>query len=465
MQLNYRPNLSVTVLTALAAIVSGLSLAGCASIPSMGLPGSQPLLALSNLPDAVRIVAIATACLAALQLLTLAYNTLARWQIARHTRGLRMLTEAMSYAHRSFALEAALGDPLTLVLKHLQLPVGVVHLLDPVQHRLALVCACGLEDSAREALSDLAQEGTLMGKAIQSGVPVKTAGPAHAAYLRALSGGQARVCAISVPLASGRRNIGAMTFAAPRYRAFTDGEVSLLAGLGNHLGVVVENLRMVDAMRAQMAQLDTALASLRAADTARGELLASISRDLRTPLIQVRGYVDILLDGELSDSLREGLEMVQSRVEHALELLDDRQTPDSTDQLAAIASSSCTPAEPPTLSASYPSIGLVSPATDMPRDGTMTAAPRASLQTVTDPQAALASQRSDGAPVPQDQHVERDWRMDAPVETPARRKNWLIERLAKLDRLQRIALGAGITLLVVFGTLLVVISLWQQSHW
>lgn len=456
MQSNHRPNLSVTVLTTLYALVSGLSLTGCASIPNMVPPGEQLLLTLSNLPGAVRIVAVAIAGLAALQLLTLAYNTFARWQIARHTRGLRVLTEAMPLAHRSFDLEKAVGEPLALILKHMQVPVGVVHLLDPIQHRLALVCACGLGDSAREALSDLAQDDTVMGEAIRSGAPVKTAGPANAAYLRALSGAQARVCAISVPLVSGRRNIGAMTLAAPRYRAFTDDEVSLLAGLGNHLGVVVENLRMVDAMRAQMAQLDAALVDLRAAEKARDDLLASVSRDLRAPLIQVRGYVGILLDGELSNSLREGLEMVQSRVEHTLDLLGERLASDPAAQRIATAPLSSDAAEPRALSASCPPVESALPATDMLREGAITAASVSSVLTAPDPQVA---------PAAPDPHVERDWRMNAPVEASARRPNWLVERLARLDRLQRIALGAGVALLVLFVTLLIVVSLWQQAHW
>ena len=57
------------------------------------------------------------------------------------------------------------------------------------------------------------------------------------------------------------------------------------------------------------------------------------------------------------------------------------------------------------------------------------------------------------------------WRMELPAEPIARRKNWLAERLARLDRLQRIALGMGLTLLILFAVLLVALSVWQHMTW
>jgi signal transduction histidine kinase len=459
MRSNYRPHVLITVLTATLTIAASLSLTGCVSAPGIALAVSQPTQALANLPTVFQIAGIVIVALVALQLLTLAYNALVRWQIARHTRGLRVLTEAMSWASKSFALEAALGEPLALLLRHLRLPTGAIHLLDPDQGRLKLICLQGLADSARADLSDLSLDGTIMGQAAQTGLPVRLAGAADQSYLRALSGDRARICAISVPITSGRRNIGALTLATGRYRALTEDESNLMAGLGHHLGVVVENLHMVEAMRAQAARSDTALADLRASESTHDELKRDVSRELRTPLTQVRDYVGILLDGELNDSAKEGLSLVLDRVEHMIELLNTFGASGSP-----VPSVSLTPPFAAAPRSNVPGIAS-SPAAQPHSEPEMAATPDAPARTSPAFTQAHDEPTASDAPPAEGEPSDPGWRMSPPVELPTKRKSRLSERLARLDRLQRIALGAGIGLLVLFVALLVVFSIWQQAHW
>jgi signal transduction histidine kinase len=391
----------------------------------------QIIQTITNWSPAAQIAILIVMVLAVLQLLTVAYKALARWQITRHTRGLHTLNQAMSLASQSFALQAALGKPLDLLLDHLHVMVGVIHLLDPDQHQLELVCARGVDGSSENCLSKLPDANAVMGQAIQTGAPVRLAGPADKDYLRALAKGKRRVCVMSVPLSSGNRNIGALTVATSKYRAFTDDEINLMTGLGRYLGVVVENMRMVDAMRAQMAQLDVALAQLRAAEKAHNELLANVSRDLRSPLSHIESYVHVLLDGELNDSVREGLQMVSDRL---------GQMAGRIEELVAVEQ----PALPvETQSAHVPVPSVATDATDLH-----------------EPIPVISSQPQ---PPPTEHHEA--WRMELPAEPIARRKNWLAERLARLDRLQRIALGMGLTLLILFAVLLVALSLWQHMTW
>jgi len=384
----------------------------------------QILQTITNLSPALQIAFIIAVTLAMLQLLTVAYKALARWQITRHTRGLHTLNQAMSLASQSFALQAALGKLLDLLLDHLQVSVGVIHLLDPDRHQLERVCARGVDGSSESRLKMMPEADTAMGQAIQTGSPVRLAGPADKDYLRALTNGKRRVCVMSVPLSSGNRNIGALTVATSKYRAFTDDEINLMTGLGRYLGVVTENLRMVDAMRAQMAQLDVALAKLRAAEKARDALWADVSRDLRSPLSHIKSYVRMLLDGELNDSVREGLQMVSDRLGQMagrIEGLGDVERPAQSIE---------------TQSAHVPVPSVAADATDLHE---------------------LVPVISSQPQPPPTEHHEA-WRMELPAEPIALRKNWLAERLARLDRLQRIALGMGLTLLILFAVLLIALS-------
>jgi GAF domain len=392
----------------------------------------QIIQTIANLSPTAQIAILVVMVLAILQLLTVTYKALACWQITRHTRGLHTLNQAMSQASQSFALQAALSKPLDLLLDHLYVSVGVIHLLDPDQHQLELVCMRGVDGLSESRLKGVLGADTPMGQAAQTGSPVRFAGPADKDYLRALGQGKRRVCVMSVPLSSGNRNIGALTVATSKYRAFTDDEINLMTGLGRYLGVVVEKLRMVDAMRAQMAQLDVAMAKLRAAEKAHSVLWADVSRDLRSPLGQIESYVHVLLEGELSDSVREGLQMVSDRLGQMTGRIEGLRAMEPPAQPVEAQS---TPA--PTLLTATNSTNLHKP-----------------VPTAIPPQPQ---------PPPAEHHEA--WRMELPPEPIARRRNWLVERLARLDRLQRIALGMGAALLTLFAVLLIALSLWQHMTW
>jgi len=391
----------------------------------------QILQTIANLAPTAQMAFLIVMVLAILQLLTVAYNALARRQITRHTRGLRTLNQAMAIANQSFELKVASGGPLEILLEHMQVRVGAIHLLDPDRRQLELVCARGVSGSSESCLDRLPEADTVMGQAIQTGSPVRFAGPADKDYLRALVQGKSRVCVMSVPIASGSRNIGALTVATSRYRAFAADEIELMTGLGRYLGVVVENLRMVDAMRAQMAQLDAALAERRAAEKARSDLWTNVSRDLRSPLSQIESYISMLLEGELNDSAREGLRMVSDRL---------GQMAGRIEALVAVE----WPVQPE--------------ATPLPQTSVLST----SADTTDLHESALAIP---SRPTPQPVGQREPWRMELPAEPIVKRKNWLADRLAQLDRLQRIAFGTGTALLILLGVLLIALSLWQHTTW
>jgi nitrogen-specific signal transduction histidine kinase len=286
-------------------------------------------------------------------------------------------------------------------------------------------------------------------------------GTADQAYLRILSGGSARVCAIAVPITSGTRNIGALTVAAHRYRAFTDDEVNLMMGLGQHLGVVVENLRMIEAMRAQMAQLDTALADLRLSQASRRDL-GHLAHDLKTPLTAIQGYVGILLEGELPDSAREGLDIVSDRLEQVIVHIQAFGATGSWEITRDVVAEKSAQSHVAEISAT--------PAADVVPIAPHADALASQEQREQTPQAFMPTVRPivsetvvSGSPV--SAPPSESWRMEAPTLPRSKPSNWLAQRLARLDRLQRIALGADGAVLLVVIIFITIVSVWQQSYW
>jgi signal transduction histidine kinase len=64
-------------------------------------------------------------------------------------------------------------------------------------------------------------------------------------------------------------------------------------------------------------------ARLREADRLKDEFVALISHDLRTPLTSITGYVELALEGDLSDEVRGFLQVVSRNTERLLALVND----------------------------------------------------------------------------------------------------------------------------------------------
>jgi hypothetical protein len=268
------------------------------------------------------------------------------------------------------------------------------------------------------------------------------------------------VCAIAVPVVSGARNVGALTVAAPRYRAFTDDEVNLMLGLGQHLGIVVENLRMIEAMRAQMAQLDTALADLRLSRTSRRDLV-HLAHDLKMPLTAIQGYVGILLEGDLPDSAREGLGLVAGRLEQAIAHIQAFGATEPQEIVCGAITESISAQPRQVCAAPVAKVVPTAPRADAPAGLDLQEPTPQALAPAAQP--VMPETVVSGSPVSTPQG--EPWRMESPILPRSKPSNWLAGRLARLDRLQRIALGVGCAVLFVVIVFITVVSVWQQSHW
>jgi len=103
---------------------------------------------------------------------------------------------------------------------------------------------------------------------------------------------------LSVPLAWDDRTVGVLNVQTERPRAFTDSDVAHLRAIADLLAGIVEKGRLQQEAEARAAEL-------KAIDSARADLIAMVTHELRTPLAVVRAYADLLgedppLDGRES---------------------------------------------------------------------------------------------------------------------------------------------------------------------
>ena len=94
---------------------------------------------------------------------------------------------------------------------------------------------------------------------------------------------------LSVPLRWNDQVVGVLNVQTEQHREFTPGDVAQLGAIADLLAGIVEKGR-------QQTEAEARLAEMRRIDEARGELIALVTHELRTPLAIVRAYTELLAD-------------------------------------------------------------------------------------------------------------------------------------------------------------------------
>ncbi|HZY41972.1 MAG TPA: GAF domain-containing protein, partial [Anaerolineae bacterium] len=95
---------------------------------------------------------------------------------------------------------------------------------------------------------------------------------------------------LCVPLRTGPRVVGVLNVESRQLDAFTERDLQLLTTLSHNLTIIVENIRLLEEVRAANDRL-TEL------DRLKSQFLANMSHELRTPLNAIIGFSELISDG------------------------------------------------------------------------------------------------------------------------------------------------------------------------
>lgn len=234
-----------------------------------------------------------------------------------HEETRRNLTEARLVQEVMLAATSTLNFDLalerTVKALHRALKIDRLGFLLPDEQKSELVLHPSLVGFAKNVFR-IPIEGSLVGRAYRTGQPVlvrdatqKTAYLDQALDVRS---------ALAAPVRVSGRVVAVLHAESPRKNAFGEDELHLFATIAGQLGVVLDNAQLYQKLETQAAELSQAYEELREINRLRTELVQNVGHELRTPLGLVKGYVELLLAGDLGglpNNQHTALQVVRAR--------------------------------------------------------------------------------------------------------------------------------------------------------
>jgi signal transduction histidine kinase len=131
---------------------------------------------------------------------------------------------------------------------------------------------------------------------------------------------------LAVPLIVRDEAIGTLTIDSDQPNAFSESDIQLMTIAAAQVSVAISNARLFEEVERRAKELEIAYDELKESDRLKDELVQNVSHELRTPLTFVKGYVDLLMDGEmglLTQQQQDALQIVSDKTDEITRIIED----------------------------------------------------------------------------------------------------------------------------------------------
>ncbi len=129
-----------------------------------------------------------------------------------------------------------------------------------------------------------------------------------------------------VPLIVRDEPVGTLTIDSDHPHAFKESDIQLMTIAAAQVSVAIANARLFEELEDRAEELAIAYEELKESDRLKDELVQNVSHELRTPLTFVKGYVDLLMDGDkglLTPEQQEYLQIVSDKTDDITRIIED----------------------------------------------------------------------------------------------------------------------------------------------
>ena len=128
---------------------------------------------------------------------------------------------------------------------------------------------------------------------------------------------------ICQPLSQHGKRIGVILCISREKDFFTEKDLDLLGSFADQAAIAIENARLFEEVQERTAQLETARDEAEKINTAKGEFIANLSHELRSPLNAVLGFSDLLLMLVKDEKIVDIAEKIRGAGKHLTRMIED----------------------------------------------------------------------------------------------------------------------------------------------
>ncbi len=215
-------------------------------------------------------------------------------------------------------LEIIFRDALSKTLEVTRTEAGGIYILEPDGKTLSLKKHQGISTELAQAFSTVMVGKGVSGMAVSSGKTVildvqNYPNPDQLSLL--VKDGILSI--ISTPLVAKGKAVGTLTIINRKFRSFSQEDLDLLDSIGSQIGGAVENARLYSESKKNLEKLQKAYEELQTLDKMKDEFMSNVSHELKTPLISIKGYGELLYDEKLGGRLDEQKKSLEAIIRNA----------------------------------------------------------------------------------------------------------------------------------------------------
>ncbi len=218
-------------------------------------------------------------------------------EIIKKNRNLSVLYSTVSIATEYNNIDDILSYVLTKILEYQESEAGRIYLIDEESDEIVLHAHKGISDEILEKVRRVPLSEPNVAAAMTSkDVFIKEPGRSEEIIEQEKKYGIEK--AITIKLQARDKVIGFVNVTLPADHEILEEDALVLESVGKQVGIVIENLRLFN-------ETEKSYEELKSLDRMKDEFLSNVSHELKTPLVSIGGYSEVLNAGALG-ALNEG---------------------------------------------------------------------------------------------------------------------------------------------------------------